>query len=134
MIILTYFSVSPLTIMIHPTEELHILAGDSVTFTVVATGELSTFIYEWRKDGDDLVNNAPVITGADTATLSISQLKVNDEGDYNVFIMNDAGGIASNVAALSFRKSYMGAHAGYHTRGYPPLASIPPPKIFAFRY
>ncbi len=112
MTILTYFSVSPPTIMTHPTEELHILAGNSVTFTVVATGELSTFIYEWRRDGVALDNNGHsggIITGADTDTLSISQLEVNDEGDYNVFIMNDAGGIASNVAALSLRKSYMGA-------------------------
>ncbi len=93
--------------MDHPTDQLNNVAGNPATFTVIATGMLSTFVYEWRKDGVAISNDAPRITGADTAILSISMVAIGDEGNYNVFIMNDAGDATSESAMLSIRESVL---------------------------
>ncbi len=107
MTIITYLVLSILapTITDHPTDQLNIVAGNPATFTVIATGLLSTFVYEWRKDGVAINKDAPRITGADTAILSISMVAIGDEGNYNVFIMNDAGDATSESAMLSIRES-----------------------------
>ncbi len=87
--------------MAHPTDQLNIVVGGPATFTVIASGAV---VYEWRKDGV-AINNSVRITGADTAMLSISSIATGDEGNYNVFIMNDAGDATSTVAMLSIRES-----------------------------
>jgi len=58
--------------------------GNSVSFTVVATG--TTLIYQWRKGTVNLVNGGN-ISGATSATLTIYPASMSDEAsDYNVII------------------------------------------------
>ncbi len=99
--------------MTNPTDQLNVVAGNPATFTVVPTGQSSTYIYEWQKNGGAISNDAPRITGANTTMLSISSVATGDEGNYNVFIMNDAGDTTSTVAMLSIRESVQCAIVTY---------------------
>lgn len=67
--------------------------GLSATFTVEAsgTGPLS---YQWRRNGIALL-------GATSASLTITELRRNDAGDYSVLVSNPAGAVASMVATLT---------------------------------
>jgi hypothetical protein len=69
-----------------------VAAGDSATFTVVATGT-DPLSYQWKKDGTDLA-------GATAATLSLSNVSLADNGDYTVTITNSAGAVVSDAATL----------------------------------
>lgn len=68
--------------------------GESVTFSVVATGNPSTLTYQWRKDG---VN----IGGATSADYTIASVAEADAGDYDVVVTNSEGSATSNVATLT---------------------------------
>jgi len=76
-----------------------VLVGQSVSFQVTAAGKLP-LIYQWQKDGTNLVNTARV-TGADTAQLTISSLQTNDSGSYRVVVTNSFGTATSAAATLS---------------------------------
>ncbi len=69
-------------------------AGGTAGFTVAATGE-GTLTYQWYKDG-------VLITGATSATLTISNAQEANEGNYTVKVTDD--GVAtttSNAARLT---------------------------------
>ncbi|WP_334319023.1 immunoglobulin domain-containing protein, partial [Termitidicoccus mucosus] len=74
-------------------------AGDSVTFTVTATGD-APLSYQWEKGGSALVDGGR-ITGATTATLTISTLITDDAGSYTVTVTNSTDNITSAPAALT---------------------------------
>lgn len=76
-----------------------ILVGQSVSLQVTAAGKLP-LIYQWQKDGTNLVNTARV-AGADTAQLTISGLQTNDSGSYRVVVTNSFGTATSAAATLS---------------------------------
>jgi len=76
-----------------------VLVGQPVSFQVTAVGKLP-LIYQWQKDGTNLVNTTRV-TGADTAQLTISGLQTNDSGDYRVVVTNSYGTVTSVAATLS---------------------------------
>jgi hypothetical protein len=57
--------------------------GSNATLTVVATGDALT--YQWRKGGVNLINGGN-ISGATSATLTISSTTANDAGTYDVVI------------------------------------------------
>lgn len=67
--------------------------GTTVTFTASATG-LPTPTYQWQKNG---VN----ISGATSATLTLSNVAVSNAGTYTMFATNSAGTTASNAATLT---------------------------------
>lgn len=67
--------------------------GDSVTFTVVATGT-PTPTYQWKKGSND-------INGATTASYTINSVASGDAADYTVVITNVAGSVTSNAATLT---------------------------------
>jgi len=67
--------------------------GLTATFTVEATGS-GPLAYQWRRAGIALA-------GATNATLTITEARRNDAGDYSVLVSNPAGQIASAVAALT---------------------------------
>ena len=69
-----------------------VIAGDNVTFTVSVRGTAPLY-YQWKKDD--------VNTGANSAMLSLSNVKTNDEGNYTVLITNSLGSVTSSVATLS---------------------------------
>ncbi|HEY4246900.1 MAG TPA: ExeM/NucH family extracellular endonuclease [Lacunisphaera sp.] len=72
--------------------------GDTVQFTVSATGT-APLVYQWRKDSAPL-SDGGIISGAATATLTLSGVSVGDAGSYDVFITNTAGSATSAPASL----------------------------------
>lgn len=66
-------------------------AGDSVTFTVSATG--SPITYQWQKDGVDL-------PGATDASFTIASAALADTGDYAVVLSDGFQSVTSAAASL----------------------------------
>ena len=68
-------------------------AGESVTFSVVATGT-EPLSYQWRKDGQ-------ILSGEDGTDLTLSNVTEQDEGDYDVVVVNVLGQAVSAAATLT---------------------------------
>ncbi len=73
-------------------------SGNSVAFSVSVQGS-SPLFYLWLKDGTNLSNGGR-ISGADTATLSISNTLESDSGQYSVLVTNIYGPATSSNAVL----------------------------------
>ncbi len=71
--------------------------GATVQLNVVATGD--AIRYEWRKDNAPLSNGGS-ISGATTATLTITGVLASDAGNYSVRVFNALGEDISAAAAL----------------------------------
>lgn len=67
--------------------------GGSITFTA-AVSNTSGVTYQWRKDGNP-------ISGATSASLTLSGLKTSDAGNYTLLATNSDGTTASAPATLS---------------------------------
>ncbi len=79
-----------------------VAAADSTArLSVAATGEGLT--YQWRKNGKNLPNGGN-ISGATSATLTISAFSEADEGIYSVAVFNPGGSVISANAAVSLSK------------------------------
>ena len=95
------------------TQDLQPAVGPSngvVTLTVAATGTGLT--YQWRKNGVPLQNGGN-ISGATSATLTISSLNASDVGIYSVAIFSPAGSTVSanasvNVSAYNIKDAIAG--------------------------
>lgn len=73
--------------------------GGTATFTVGATGS-GVLAYRWRKNDVDLADGGNV-AGAETATLTVSNIGPADAGLYDCLVTNDGCGVAvSRDAAL----------------------------------
>lgn len=70
-----------------------VMAGDSVAFTIAASG-IPAPGYRWQKNDTD-------IAGATSATYTISTTTVPNSGTYRVIVTNSAGSITSNNATLT---------------------------------
>jgi len=86
-----------LTVLIRPAITLQpqsqtVIAGDSVTFGVTATGT-APLNYQWRFRGADL-------PGVTNSTLNLFNAQAEDAGDYQVVVANVAGSIDSAAAGL----------------------------------
>ena len=87
------------TITSHPANEMTCLGG-TATFSAAASGYLAP-TYQWRKGTTELVNGGN-ISGATSATLTISPVDPNDAGtDYNCVATNNAGTAFSDNAELT---------------------------------
>jgi hypothetical protein len=79
--------------------------GGAVEFGVAADGE-GPITYAWRRNGTDLVNgptsDGSIISGADTATLTISTAHGSDAGTYDCVVSNTYAQVESDPASLSF--------------------------------
>ena len=85
-----------------PEERLNILPGDNVMFSVTTTGK--SLSYQWQKDGDEL-NDGDDFTGSKESTLTVVDVKdPDDEGTYNVIVMNNAGFVISVPVELTVGK------------------------------
>ncbi|WP_247235664.1 T9SS type A sorting domain-containing protein [Telluribacter sp. SYSU D00476] len=84
----------PVTIQTQPVTQVKCV-GEGITFSVAAQGDGLT--YQWRKGGTP-------ITGATSATLTISNLTNSDAGDYDVVITGSCSNLTSNVAGLSIKQ------------------------------
>ncbi len=72
--------------------------GTTATFDVVATG--SSLTYQWRKNGANLGNGGNV-SGADSATLTLSNVQTSAQGDYTVVVISSVGPTTSSNATLT---------------------------------
>jgi hypothetical protein len=80
-----------------------VIAGDSVTFSVLALGT-APLSYRWQHNGTDLFT-------ATNAVLLISNVQVANSGSYRVWVTNAAGLICSYPASLSvFNPPVITAH------------------------
>ena len=78
--------------------------GSVVSFSVTATGT-APLSYQWQKDGVDLTDGGS-ITGATTATLTITGVMESYEGGYRCVVTNIDGMDTSNTAILTVGKSF----------------------------
>ena len=83
----------------HPEGKSNIVPGTDVSFSVTATGT-APLSYQWQKDGVDLTDGNR-ITGATTATLTITGVMESDEGGYRCVVTNIAGTVTSDTAMLT---------------------------------
>ena len=75
-------------------------AGAKVTFTVGVLGS-PTLKYQWQSNGTNLVNDSTAgVSGATTATLTLSGVQPWRAGLYSVIISNAAGAVTSAPAPL----------------------------------
>ena len=75
------------------------LEDTNVDFSVITTGLSLT--YQWRRNTVDITDVVGDISGATTATLTITTITdPDDEGDYTVVMTNAAGTVTSDVASL----------------------------------
>lgn len=79
-----------------------VTAGANVSFTVVATGT-APLSYQWMKSG---VN----ISGATSATLTLTSVTTASAGGYSVRVSNSAGSVTSASATLTVNAEIGRAH------------------------
>jgi hypothetical protein len=82
----------------HP-QSLRTTNGSGVSFSVTAAST-APLIYQWRKDGTNLLDGGR-ITGAMTTTLTISPVQKTDEGKYTFVASNSFGSLISAEAVLT---------------------------------
>ncbi|MBI2924776.1 MAG: immunoglobulin domain-containing protein [Verrucomicrobia bacterium] len=70
-----------------------VVAGNSVTFTVTATGT-EPLTYVWKRDG-------AILNGQTSQALTINPVQASDAGTYTVEVTNAAGGPATASATLA---------------------------------
>lgn len=80
-------------------------ASSNVTFTVQALGT-SPLGYEWWKDGVRL-NDGGKVSGARTATLTLSNVFGPEAGNYSVIVSNIAGVSSSQIVTLRVVDPYI---------------------------
>lgn len=88
----------PPIITTQPTDQT-VIAGTAVQLTVAAAGT-EPLSYQWRKGGADLVD-AGNISGALTATLTLTPAELGDAGAYDVVVTNAVSSTTSDAATLT---------------------------------
>ena len=110
--LLFYFIDEPPEIINHPESFKEISEGQTVAFTIQATGtEPMSYQWEWKPamDGDGNEEWQPCNTGrfsgTESSTLVISSVQKLNEGSYRSVINNYAGSKTSQPAKLSVGRS-----------------------------
>ncbi|MEX2605936.1 MAG: S8 family serine peptidase [Kiritimatiellia bacterium] len=104
------YSLNPPVIETQP-EEQTVLYGQSVLLTVEAGGE-GTLSYQWRKNDEDLPE-------ANANSLSISFVRLEDAGAYQVVVSNEGGDTPSDTVQFAVNPAPLTvtAHAREKTEG-----------------
>lgn len=93
---------TPITISSQPSDQTGLACGGTAQFAVAASASGTALTYQWRRGTTNLVDSPGRIGGAQTATLTISALAINDVGsDYNVVVSNSCDSKTSNNATLA---------------------------------
>lgn len=76
----------------------------SASFTVAPASGYDGLSYQWQKDGspifDGPTKHGSIISGAKSASLTISNAQLEDAGAYDVIVSNDCGQAVSDPATL----------------------------------
>jgi ELWxxDGT repeat protein len=70
-----------------------VVTGSTATFVATVTGS-APFNYQWRKNGGNL-------PGANSATLTLSNVSAQDEANYDLVVTNRAASVISGAARLT---------------------------------
>jgi hypothetical protein len=76
-----------------PTASLFALPTQTMSLAVTAAGS-PTFIYQWQKDGVDVL-------GATSAVITLADIKTTDSGSYRCVVTNSDGSVTSNAGVLT---------------------------------
>ncbi|MFM1769796.1 MAG: hypothetical protein RJA22_2325 [Verrucomicrobiota bacterium] len=115
------FQPAPPRITVEP-PNLFVQATATATWTVGVTGT-PPLTYQWRRNGVNLVNG-PGVSGADTATLTLSGVQMSQAGGYSLVINNLAGSATTREAQLTVTPfislaDALDADLGWTTNGAP---------------
>ncbi len=83
-------------ILSEPAPQTMIEGGEAI-FTVIASGR-GPLTYRWRKDGVDLADG-PGVHGADRDVLILSEIDLEDKGQYSVVVSSGSGKRATSADA-----------------------------------
>ncbi|MDB6029588.1 MAG: N-acetylmuramoyl-L-alanine amidase LytC [Verrucomicrobiales bacterium] len=115
------------------------LPATTATFSVVAGGQ-TQLSYQWRR-GTTNLSDGIHISGATSATLTLSSVSPDDEGNYSVVVTNLAGTATSTSASLVVLKApiiltqpadqsvYRGENATFNV-----MADGTPPLFYQWRF
>ncbi|MDF2455905.1 MAG: large protein [Cytophagaceae bacterium] len=98
MFLISYSECVGAAITAQPAVSQSICTGQNATFTVVASGTGLT--YQWKKGGVNLTDGG-TISGATSATLTITGLVSGDAATYTVDVIGCTGTVTSNNAVLT---------------------------------
>jgi hypothetical protein len=73
--------------------------GVNVTFTMAAN-DTEPLSYQWKKGATNLANGSN-ISGATSASLTLTNVQLADAGSYTATVTNAAGNVTSNAATLT---------------------------------
>ena len=100
----------PPKVLTSPLDSFNIVAKQSVTFAVKASGD-EPLEYQWQQntlteaeDWKPLVPDGKSYVGAHTSELTFLSVGKDDEGKYRCRVFNKAGEVVSDSAALSIGK------------------------------
>ena len=94
---LALLSEAPLTVTLQPASR-SVHQGGTARFYVGAVGA-SPLSYQWQKDGENLSNDGKV-SGARTATLTLTGVQAGEAARYTVIVSNVFGSVTSSAATL----------------------------------
>ena len=90
---------APPAIFTQPADRTNgVVAGDSVTFSVLASGT-GPLYYQWRKDGQNI--STQIHLSAVSNILALASVQGADTGSYCVVITNAAGAVTSSIVQLA---------------------------------
>ena len=95
-----------------PADQLDVVVGSPVEFTLIATTDFGTLTYQWQRNSTDLDPPPEGVSGETTRTLQIDSVKKSHEGIYRCIVSNKVGATplkpvsttTSNFAQLTVRK------------------------------
>src|SRR5580698_4262437 len=90
--------------IITPPANQYVLPGHNATFTVTATGD-APLAYQWLENGFQVANFGRA-SGANSTTLTISDVSGIDAGVFQVVITNAWGAVTSSVANLTIATAH----------------------------
>src|SRR5262249_55054924 len=91
----------PVAITAHPVSQ-SVDSGANVTFNVTASGT-PPLTYQWLYNGDDLPNGNGV-SGATTASLTLTSVQPTQAGLYSVVVSGPLGSLISSNATLGVNR------------------------------
>ncbi len=88
-------------ILVHPADQLDVVAGSDVTFSVTLTRPVeSTDDFRWFFDNTPIPDTSTRHSGLGTPELTVVGANSGDEGEYTVYVFTSDGFNPSNGAQL----------------------------------
>ena len=91
-------------IITNPENQLNVILGTDVMFSVVPNQPPDNLTFSWFKDGQQLSNEPGVYSGANTSVLTVHFIDASDEGNYTVRVRTSNVTVLSSPALLTLCK------------------------------